>query len=61
MTPVIGEVPLGAPPDENVEMNEPHDSEDPSRVMDTDNSWVILFGALLSQHIVLTIPLAMRR
>jgi len=38
MTPVIDEVPLGAPPDENVEMNEPHDSEDPSRVMDTDNS-----------------------
>ena len=38
MTSVIGEVPLGAPPNENVEMIEPHDSEDPSHIMDMGNS-----------------------
>jgi hypothetical protein len=38
MTEVIGEVPSGALPNENVEMNKPHDSKDPSHVMDTNNS-----------------------
>jgi len=38
MTPVIGEVPSGATPDENVEMNEPHDSKNTSHVMEMDNS-----------------------
>src|SRR5882724_1351293 len=38
MTEVIGKVPSGAPHDENIEMNKPHDSEDPSRVMEMDNS-----------------------
>jgi hypothetical protein len=35
---VIGEVPPGVILNKNVEMNEPHDSEDTSHIMETNNS-----------------------
>ena len=38
MTPVIGKVPPGVTLDDNVKMNEPHDSKDTSHIMEMDNA-----------------------